>query len=206
VNARPEPRDDEQAAARFVDRAFPAVAQFLASVDAQGDVDLMRVDAPQVSETEALDAYREFYDRHRTHTVRLLDHPSATMTARCPRWCESDHAEDLAHGTFLADFAHRGAEEALHVDLGDGDGAEDVLICEITQYPFSSDELRTPTVVMWPTLGMTEAHLGADGLAALAGQLREYAAALEELAKRLEAAQEETAEALRADLKERWAR
>jgi hypothetical protein len=196
----------EQAAARrFVDRHFPAVARFLAEDRvARPDAHLMRPDAPQVSDAEALDAYREFYDEYRTHTVRLLDHPGATMTARCPRWCESDHAEDETHGTFLADFAHRGAEEALHVDLGDGH-AEDVLLCEITQYPFGSD-MRTPTVLLWPTLGMTEGHLDADGLAALAGQLREYATALDELVKRLEAAQEETTEALRADLKERWTR
>lgn len=199
-------REDEQAAAqRSVDHAFPAVAQFLAEArDAHPDAPLMHADAPQVSNAEALAAYREFYEECRTHTIRLLDHPGATMTARCPRWCESDHAEDIAHGTFLVDFAHRGAEEALHVDLGDGD-AEDVLLCEITQYPFGRD-MRKPTVLLWPTLGMTEGHLDADGLAALAGQLREYAAALDELTKRLEAAQEETAEALRADLKERWAR
>lgn len=197
---------NEQAAPRrSADRAIPADAPFLASVDAQGDADLMRGDAPQVTDAEALDAYRELYEEHRTHTVRLLDEPHATMTVRCPSWCESDHAEDETHGTFAQDFAHRGAEEALHVDLGDGD-AEDVLLCEITQYPFSSSELRTPTVLLWPTLGMTEGHLDADGLCALAGQLREYATALDELAKRLEAAQDETTEALRADLKERWAR
>jgi hypothetical protein len=203
VNAIDE-TPEQAAARRSVDRAFPVVAAFLASEDARPDADLMRGDAPQVTEAEALDAYREFYDQYRTHTIRLLDAPGATMIARCPRWCESDHAEDKAHGTFLVDFAHRGAEEALHVDLGDGD-AEDVLLCEITQYPFGSD-MRTPTVVMWPTLGMTEGHLDADGLCALAGQLREYATALDELVRRLEAAQEETTEARRADLKERWAR
>lgn len=194
----------EQAAARrSVDRAFPAVAKFLASSDARPDADLMRADAPQVTDAEALDAYRKVYEQYRTHTVRLLDQPGATLTARCPKWCESGHAEEEAHGTFAADFAHRGAEEALHVDLGDGT-AEDVLLCEITQYPFSSSDLRTPTVVMWPTLGMTEAHLDPDKLTALAGQLREYATALDELTARLEAAREETTEAHRADHKERW--
>lgn len=199
MNAHPSPRDEQAAAHRSVDRAFPAVAEFLASVDAQGDVDLMRVDAPQVSKPRP----RKRADR-RTFRIRLLDAPGATLTVTCPGWCESDHAEDIAHGTFAADFAHRGEEEALHVDLGDGD-TEDVLMCEITQYPFGSD-MRKPTVLMWPTLGMTEAHLDADGLCALAGQMREYARALDELTKRLEAAQEETTEALRADLKERWAR
>lgn len=181
---------DEQAAAqRSVDRAFPAVAQFLASVDAQDQVHLMRVDAPQASEAEALDAYREMYEESRTHTIRLLDSPGATLTVRCPDWCESGHQEDKTHGTYLVDFAHRGAEEALHVDLGDG-ATEDVLLCEITQYPFGRD-MRQPTALVWPTLGMTEAHLNADKLCALAGQLRDYADALDQQAVRLEKAQGE---------------
>ncbi|WP_119581056.1 DUF6907 domain-containing protein [Streptomyces europaeiscabiei] len=202
-----EPSNDEQAAAqRSVERAFPAVAAFLTEAqDARPDADLMRGDAPQVTDAEALDAYREFYEEVRTHTVRLLDAPGSTMTVRCPSWCASDHAEDETHGTFAADFAHRGGEEALHVDLGDGD-AEDVLICEITHYPFSSSDLRTPTVVMWPTLGMTEGHLDAPKLFGLADQLRQYATALDEVAIDLQNAQEETEEARRADLKERWAR
>ncbi|MDX2515474.1 hypothetical protein PV355_10010 [Streptomyces stelliscabiei] len=178
-----EPSNDEQGAAqRSVERAFPAVAAFLASADARPDADLMRVDAPQVSGP-------------RTVTVRLLNTPGATMTVTCPEWCASDHAEDIAHGTFAEDFAHRAAEEALHVDLGDG-GAEDVLMCEITQYPFGST-LRTPTVVMWPTLGMTEAHLDPRGLFALADQLRTYADALDEVAVTLDEIRRSTPGGLR---------
>jgi hypothetical protein len=193
ASARVQLTDEQAAAQRSVDRAFPAVAEFLASGD-----------APQVDVPAAAAAHRETYTAERTHTIRLLDAPGATLTVTCPAWCESGHAEDETHGTFAADFAHRGAEEALHVDLGDG-SVEDVLMCEITQYPFGSD-MRTPTVVMWPTLGMAEGHLDADKLCGLAGQLREYAAVLDELTKRLEAAQEETAEAHRADHKERWAK
>lgn len=152
------PHNNEQAGGlRSSDGAFPAGGEFLARA-------------------EALAAYREVFTEQQTHVIRLLDSPGATLTVTCPDWCESDHAEDEKHGTYLVDFAHRGAEEALHVDLGDG-AAEDVLICEITQYPFGSD-LRTPTVVMWPTLGMTEAHMDPDRLCALGEQLHEYADAL----------------------------
>ena len=207
-----EPRNDEQAAAqRSVERAFPAVAAFLATAatpdatpDARPDADLMRPDAPQVTEAEALDAYRKVFTEQQTHVIRLLDAPGMALTVTCPDWCESDHAEDETRGTFLVDFAHRGAEEALHVDLGDGD-AEDVLLCEITQYPFGSD-MRTPTVLLWPMLGRGEAHLDADGLCALAEQLQEYANALIDMSVRLASIRRQTTEALRADLKERWAR
>lgn len=178
-------QDDEQAAAqRSVDRAFPAVAAFLASADTQGDADPMRVDAPQVDDVRALLAEaHETYTNQRTHTIRLLDTPGATLTVTCPEWCQSDHAEDVVHGTFLVDFAHRGWEEALHVDLGDG-STEDVLLCEITQYPFGRD-MRKPVAVMWPTLGMTEAHLEPAGVRALADQLRTYADALDDLSVEL---------------------
>lgn len=174
-------QEDEQAAAqRSVDRAFPAVAEFLASADAQvdarPDADLMRAVAPQVSEAQALTAYRRVFEAQQTHVIRLLDSPGATLTVTCPDWCESSHVEDETHGTYLEDFAHRGAEEALHVDLGDGT-AEDVLLCEITQYPFGRD-LRQPTVILWPSLGLTEAHMDPDRLAALGEQLHEYADAL----------------------------
>lgn len=200
-----EPSNDEQAAAqRSVERAFPAVAEFLASENASPDVPLTRVDVPQVTNAEALDTYREFYEEYRTHTIRLLDHPGATLTVRCPGWCESDHAEDTTHGTYLVDFAHRGAEDALHVDLGDGH-ADDVLLVEITQYPFDRD-MRTPVALLWPTLGMGEAVLDPDGLSGLAGQLREYAAALDMLTKRLEAAREQTTQARRHDHEGRWTR
>lgn len=193
-----EPLTDETPeqvdARRFVARHFPEVAEFLA--EERGE--------PKPTEAEALAAYRKVFEEQQTHVVRLLDSPGATLTATCPDWCESDHAEDEKHGTFAADFAHRGAEEALHVDLGDG-AAEDVLICEITQYPFGSD-LRTPTVVMWPTLGMTEGHLDADGLCVLAEQLQEYADALTAMSIRLAEIRKQTTKARRADLKERWAR
>ncbi|MGA5487261.1 DUF6907 domain-containing protein [Streptomyces pseudogriseolus] len=157
----------------------------------------MRDDAPQVSDAEALAAYRKVYDEARTHTIRLLDSPGATLTVRCPDWCESDHAEDETRGTFLEDFAHRGAEEALHVDLAEG-GHEDVLLVEITQYPFGRD-LRQPTAILWPSLGLTEEHLDPDRLSAFAGQLREYAHALEQLTVRLEAARVEASARRRDD-------
>lgn len=199
-----EETTEQAAVRRSVDRAFPAVAAFLASENASPDAPLKRVDALQVSHAEALDAYREFYEEYRTHTIRLLDHPGATMTVRCPAWCESDHAEDIEHGTFLEDFAHRGAEEALHVDLGDGDH-EDVLLVEITQYPFGRD-MRTPTVLMWPTLGMTEAHLDPDRLCTLAEQLREYANALVDMSVRLADVRQQTTRARRHDHEGRWTR
>lgn len=165
--------DDEQAAVRrSVDAQYPAVAQFLAEGRvARPDADLMRVDAPQVSQAD--EALRRVRAASRTHTVRLLDSPGATLNVTCPAWCEDDHQEDKTRGTFLEDFAHRGTEEALHVDLGDG-GHEDVLIVEITQYPFGRD-MRQPTALLWPTLGMTEGHLTPDGLAALGEQLHQYA-------------------------------
>lgn len=168
-----EPRTDEHAAARRpADRAVPAAA----SADAR----LMRADAPQADDLRALLAEaHETYTQQRTHTVRLLDEPGATLTVACPAWCQSDHAEDRVHGTYMVDFAHRGWEEAFHVDLGDGT-AEDVLICEITQYPFGRD-MRTPVAVMWPTLGMTEAHMDPDQLCALGEQLRSYADSLTDL-------------------------
>ncbi|MFF4270143.1 DUF6907 domain-containing protein [Streptomyces sp. NPDC001536] len=137
--------------------------------------------------SRALDAYREVYQEHlkeRTHAIRLLDSPGATLTVTCPKWCQADHQEDVTHGTFLEDFAHRGTEEALHVDLGDGTH-EDVLLCEITQYPFGRD-LRRPTAILWPSLGMTEGHLDRDGVFRLADQLRAYADALDDLAVDLE--------------------
>jgi hypothetical protein len=189
TSQHPTKADDD--AGRFFNRHFPEVAAFLAEPrDARPDADLMRVDAPQVSNAEALDAYREVYEQERTHAIRLLDAPRTTLTVHCPGWCESDHAEDETHGTYLEDFAHRGAEEALHVDLAEG-GHEDVLLVEITQYPFGRD-LRQPTAILWPSLGLTEEHLDPDRLSALAGQLREYAHALEQLTVRLEAAREET--------------
>lgn len=187
THARVQPTDEQAAAQRSVDRAFPAVAQFLASADAP----LMRVDAPQVSGP-------------RIRTIRLLDTPGATLAVTCPDWCESDHYEDITHGTFLEDFAHRGTEEALHVDMGDGT-AEDVLMCEFTQYPFGGD-LREPTVLMWPTLGMSEAHLDPEHLCALAGQLREYARALDQMTARLENIREQATAARRADHEGRWTR
>lgn len=119
----------------------------------------------------------------RAHTIRLLDHAGAALTVTCPTWCESDHAEDETHGTYLEDFAHTGPEEALCVDLGDG-ATEDVLICQVTQYPFGRD-LRKPTVLLWPTLGMTEAHVDVAGLASLGVQLHQYANALTALSIRL---------------------
>lgn len=134
-------------------------------------------------QARALDAYRKLYEEQQTHVVRLLDSPGATLTVTCPDWCESDHREDEVHGTYMVDFAHRGAEEALHIDLGDGDH-EDVLLCEITQYPFGRD-LRKPTAVVWPTLGMTETHANPDRLAALGEQLHEYADALIAMSIRL---------------------
>lgn len=142
-----------------------------------------------VSHDEAMAAYREIFDEQQTHVIRLLDEPGATMIVRCPDWCESDHLEDETHGTYLVDFAHRGSEVDVHVDLGDGDH-EDILLCEITQYPFGRD-MRKPVALLWPTLGMTEAVMDADKLVALAGQLRDYAAALEQQAVRLEQARGE---------------
>lgn len=132
----------------------------------------------------ALAAYREVYTSERTHTIRLLDTPGATLTVHCPEWCTGDHAEDVVHGTYLVDFAHRGWEEALHVDMADGT-AEDVLLCEITQYPFGRDK-REPVVILWPTLGMNaEAVMDPDRLCALAEQLRGYADSLTELSVEL---------------------
>jgi hypothetical protein len=141
----------------------------------------------QVGEFEqharAMAAYRKIFEAQQTHVIKVLDSPGATMTVTCPDWCESDHAEDETHGTYLEDFGHRGHEEALHVDLGDGD-SEDVLLCEITQYPFGRD-LRKPTALLWPTLDMTEGHLDPDELAALGAQLHEYADALVVMSVRL---------------------
>lgn len=154
-----------------------------AAADARPDAHLMRVDAPQVSEQAAMAAYRETYNAERTHTIRLLDAPGATLTVHCPDWCTGDHAEDVTHGTYMVDLAHRGYEEALHVDLGDG-GTEDVLITEITQYPFGRD-MRQPTAVLWPTLGLSEGHLDPDQMCALAEQLHAYADALIELSVEL---------------------
>lgn len=150
---------------------------------AHPDADLMRGDAPQLTHAEALAAYREVFTEQQTHVIRLLDSPGATLTVTCPDWCESDHAEDETHGTYLVDFAHRGSEEALHVDLGDGDH-EDVLLVEITQYPFGRD-MRQPTAILWPSLGLSEAHHGPDELAALAARLVEYANALTATSSRL---------------------
>lgn len=165
---RTEALASEQAAAqRSIDRAFPAVAEFLASADAP----LMRVDAPQVSEP-------------RIRIIRLLDTPGATLAVTCPDWCESDHYEDITHGTFLEDVAHRGTEEALHVDMGDGT-TEDVLLCEITQYPFGY-RMREPVAILWPTLGMTEGHMDPDKLCALAEQLHGYADSLTALSVELD--------------------
>lgn len=203
------PTTEQAAAQHFVDRAFPAVAAFLAEPrDARPDADLMRqdtpVDAPQVSESEVFAAYREVFAEQQTHVIRLLDSPGATLTVTCPSWCESDHAEEETHGTFAEDFAHRGAEEALHVWI-DGTDGEDVLLTEITQYPFGKD-MRTPTVLLWPSLGLTETQLDPDGVVELADNLRTYADALDELAKRLEGVREQTAQAHRADHEGRWTR
>lgn len=171
------------------DNVQPTASARIRTAPASGDAPLMRVDAPQVS---------------RTHVIRLLDSPGATLTVQCPDWCESDHYEDMTHGTFLDDIAHRGREEALHVDLGDGT-AEDVLMVEITHYPFGRD-LRTPTVVMWPTLGMTEAHKSPDELRRLADHLRQYADALDDLSVDLENIREQATAARRADHEGRWTR
>ncbi|WP_371547967.1 hypothetical protein OG266_22060 [Streptomyces sp. NBC_00554] len=185
---------DEQAAARrSVDRAFPAVAAFLASED-----------APQLTDADALDAYRKVYAEERTRVIKLLDSPGATLTVMCPPWCADDHQEDMTRGTFLEDFAHRGGEEALALSV-DG-GTEDVIVTEITQYPFGKT-LRTPTVVMWPTLGMNaEAEMGPDEVRALAEQVRTYADALAETADELLKIREQGEARRRADHEGRWTR
>ncbi|MCY0962784.1 DUF6907 domain-containing protein [Streptomyces sp. H27-H5] len=123
--------------------------------------------------------------RPRTHAIRLLDAAAATLTVTCPPWCESDHQEDLTHGTYLADFAHRGGEQGLAVRMPDG-RCEEVLVTELTQYPFGSD-LQAPSVLLWPVLGyMSETQLDPLGLVDLAEDMRRYAGALDLLAGRLE--------------------
>ncbi|MFE6521883.1 DUF6907 domain-containing protein [Streptomyces sp. NPDC057794] len=133
---------------------------------ARPDADLMRVDAPQASGP-------------RVHTVRLLDSPGATLTVTCPDWCESDHSEDETQGASLEGFAHRGTAKALHVGRADGDH-EDVLLIEITQYPFSRGT-RRPMAVLCPSSEHAEEHLDVEDVYALARQARAYADALDEL-------------------------
>lgn len=201
---RAEALTGEQAAARrSVDRAFPAIAAFLASDDARPDADMARVDAPQVrawsgvghGQTAAAET-AEVMRGHdtvmrpdagqaaepRTVAARLLDTPGATLTAQCPDWCVSGHQRDREHGTFAADFTHQGVEAAL--SLGDD---EPLLSIRIEQRPFSAGD-RTPVVATWPEAGPDGGELTPDGVYALAARLRAYADALDELGVDLDGA------------------
>jgi hypothetical protein len=136
------------------------------------DTEFYRAFAERVRETLAT------VEQHgRTVTVRLLDAPGASATLTCPSWCTDDHAEDIARGTFAEDFAHRGDESALMVPR-EWDSKEDVLLVQIHQYPFGKD-MREPTAILWPTLGLSEVHLGSNGVWQLADQLRQYAGELD---------------------------
>ncbi|WP_405924733.1 DUF6907 domain-containing protein [Streptomyces sp. NBC_00035] len=156
---------DEQAAAQHsVDHAFPAVAAFLASGDARPDADLMRVDAPQVTEP-------------RVHTIPLRDAPGATLTVTCPEWCTTDHYLDIQNGVLAADFAHLGA----WADLDPSQDDRPLLSVRIEQWPFGSKH-REPMVCTSPAGGQGgEEDLTPEDVRALADQLRAFAADLDEL-------------------------
>ncbi|MDX3519286.1 DUF6907 domain-containing protein [Streptomyces scabiei] len=181
-----EPRNDEQAAAqRSVERAFPAVAAFLAEDRvARPDADLMRVDAPQASGP-------------RTITVRLLDAPGATMTVTCPDWCASGHRRDV-EGVFAADLTHYGAPVDLPVH---DDRGVPVLRVRLMQTPFSSGE-RQPVAV----LDEPEEEMTPHRLCAFADQLRAYADALDDVAFDLDGARTQCEQGRRADHEGRWTR
>ncbi|MER5384475.1 hypothetical protein ABT040_30150 [Streptomyces sp. NPDC002688] len=161
----------EQAAAQqVVDRAFPAVAAFLAEDRAaRPDADLMRADAPQANAPRVV-------------TVRLLDTPGATLTVTCPTWCVSEHRDEAEHGTFAVDFTHYGRDSAVSVD-----GVEPILSARIAQSPFTSKGPE-PVVMTWPEAGATNGQLSPDEVYALADQLRAYADTLDELAVDLDVA------------------
>ncbi|MEU0217080.1 hypothetical protein ABZ281_19035 [Streptomyces sp. NPDC006265] len=128
--------------------------------DAQPDADLMRVDAPQVSGP-------------RTHTVRLLDAPGATMTVTCPDWCISDHQDEMTRGTFAADFTHQGAELVLPSPAA---GDAPLISARITHAPFSH-ALREPVMGVWPA----DEEMGAEQVSVLADRLRAFADELDSL-------------------------
>ncbi|MFM9595786.1 DUF6907 domain-containing protein [Streptomyces scabiei] len=181
-----EPLNDEQAAAqRSVDRAFPAVARFLATADARPDAHLMRADAPQASTP-------------RTLTLPLLDVPGAVLTVSCPGWCTVDHRRDIEQGVFAADLTHYGAP----VDFPAlDDRGVPVLRMRLMQTPFSSGE-RQPVVV----LDEPEEEMTPGRVCAFAHQLRVYADALDELAVDLDGARREFEQGCRADHEGRLAK
>lgn len=105
-NVQPEP-DEQAAARRSVDRAFPTVAAFLASTDAQQDAPVMRADALQVNPCPALDAQclgedcrhpREQWHRGTTHGLSLSFTDEPLLPFELAQW--SGDAPRLA---FFAD-------------------------------------------------------------------------------------------------------
>jgi hypothetical protein len=127
--------------------------------DASVDAPLMRVDAPQVSESG------------RVHVIPLLDAPGATLTVTCPEWCVSDHADEETRGTLAADFTHKGEELVLPSPSADD---EPLMSARIEHGPFSHC-LRTPVMGVWPAAG----DMGPDQVHAFAEQLRAFADALD---------------------------
>ncbi|MVO86651.1 hypothetical protein GPA10_18275 [Streptomyces sp. p1417] len=202
-NPKLQTQTAEQAAVcRSVDCAFPAVAAFLAEDRASApDAPRMRADAPQVS-SQADEALRRVRTAPRTHTLRLLDTPGATLTVTCPDWCEIDHEEEVTHGTFLADFTHSGSSTSLDL-AGLVDTDAEVLYVEITQTPFGSGP-QTPVAQVWPLLGgHAETDMGPAELRQLAERLRGYADALEAKSSHLTRLHEADAER-RAGHEGRW--
>lgn len=105
---RPHPVDEQTAAQRSVEHAFPAVAAFLGSETAP--------------------------TRPRTVVVPLLDTLGAALTVACPEWCTSDHSLDVQRGVLAADFTHHGARQ----ELTPGEDGASVLSVRIEQWPFAA--------------------------------------------------------------------
>lgn len=192
------PLTGEQAAAqRSVERAFPAVAAFLASGDARPVADVMRVDAVQVRTgpggghgRAAAVASPEVMRGHgtvmrpdvgqvaepRTVAVPLLDVPGATLTVTCPQWCVTDHGLDVMRGVLAADFTHLGP----WADLDPSEDDQPVLSVRIEQRPFST-ECPGPVACTSPVAGQGGDDLAPDQVYALADQLRAFADVLDDL-------------------------
>ncbi|GAA2346691.1 hypothetical protein OKJ48_39365 [Streptomyces kunmingensis] len=166
---------EQEAIRRSVAAQFPIVDAFLSSAGA-------RPMAPQVSQAdEALSRVRA---ENRTHRIRVLDAPGATLTVTCPAWCESDHEDEVERGTFLEDFTHCGAFRSAEFDDGTNTSVE-IMGSAIMQRPFARNE-HVPVASVQVVVGGTgDFECDPAQLATLAHALDEHADQLRSLARNL---------------------
>lgn len=83
---------------------------------------------------------------------RTITYPikmGGTLTAVCPTWCTTDHADDVACGIHPSDLVHQGDD--IHLDFNAGGVETTILQARIGQFPFSGDpDEATPYVELTP--------------------------------------------------------